>query len=171
MKTILFLLLSLALFSCQGGHKQDVKSTEETKHQIVDTASVYYINPLPLYFILGGDTVYTLVDGGLVFPIHTSAPDDPDLFIDLNNYVKKKVANAHLGKGSVDLVFIIDKEGYVRDVTVEKSAKESGANPNVAARMDSIACKVIANLPRFTAPATRKGKSVNFLKRWTVRFE
>ena len=163
MKTIFFLLLSLALFSCQGGHKQDIKSAEEIKHQIVDTASVYYINPLPLYFILRGDTVYTLVDGGLVFPIHTSAPDDPDLSIDLRNYVKKKVADTHLGKGSVDLVFIIDKEGYVRDVTIEKSARENGASPNVAARMDSIACKVITNLPRFTAP--------NFLKRWTVRFE
>ena len=159
MKTIFF-LLSLALLSCQGGRKQDIQSAEGTKHQIVDTASVYYVNPLPLYFILKGDTVYTLVDGGPVFPIHTSAPDNPDLFIDLNNYVKKPV----------DLVFIIDKEGYIRDVTIKKSARENGAAPNVAARMDSIACKVIAELPRFT-PATRDGKAVNFLKSWTVRFK
>ena len=169
MKTIFF-LLSLALLSCQGGRKQDIQSAEGTKHQIVDTASVYYVNPLPLYFILKDDTVYTLVDGGPVFPIHTSAPDNPDLFIDLNNYVKKQVADVHLGKGAVDLVFIIDKEGYVRDVTIKKSARENGAAPNVAARMDSIACKVIAELPRFT-PATRDGKAVNFLKSWTVRFK
>ena len=101
----------------------------------MDTASVYYVNPLPLYFILKGDTVYTLVDGGPVFPIHTSAPDNPDLFIDLNNYVKKQVSDVHLGKGAVDLVFIIDKEGYIRDVTIKKSARENGAAPNVAARM------------------------------------
>ena len=137
MKTIFF-LLSLALLSCQGGRKQDIQSAEGTKHQIVDTASVYYVNPL--------------------------------LFIDLNNYVKKQVSDVHLGKGAVDLVFIIDKEGYIRDVTIKKSARENGAAPNVAARMDSIACKVIAELPRFT-PATRDGKAVNFLKSWTVRFK
>ena len=85
--------------------------------------------------------------------------------------MQKKLADVHLGKGIVDVAFLIDKKGYVRQVIIEKSARENGASPNVAARMDSIACKVIANLPRFTVPATIKGKPVNFLKRWTVRFE
>ena len=167
MKTIFFLLLSLVLLSCQGGKKQNVQPTDTIKEDEF-IASVLYT--APPYYVIGKDTIYNYATDP-IFPVHTSDPENPLLSIDLKNYVQKKLADVHLGKGIVDVAFLIDKKGYVRQVIIEKSAEENGASPNVAARMDSIACKVIADLPRFTAPATRKGKPVNFLKRWTVRFE
>ena len=166
MKTVFFLLLSLALLSCQGRKKQNVQPVDTVKDEFI--ASVLYT--VPPYYVIGKDTIYNYATDP-VFPVHTSDPENPLLSIDLKNYVQKEIANVHLGKGMVDVAFLIDKEGYVRQVIIEKSAKENGASPNVADRMDSIAYKVIASLPRFTAPATQKGKPVNFLKRWTVRFE
>lgn len=106
MKTILFLLLSLVLFSCQGGKKQNVQPADTVKEDEF-IASVLYT--APPYYVIGKDTIYNYATDP-IFPVHTSDPENPLLSIDLKNYVQKKLADVHLGKGIVDVAFLIDKK-------------------------------------------------------------
>ena len=94
MKTILFLLLSLALLSCQGGKKQNVQSADTVKEDEF-IASVLYT--APPYYVIGKDTIYNYATDP-IFPVHTSDPENPLLSIDLKNYVQKKLADVHFRK-------------------------------------------------------------------------
>ena len=63
MKTF-FLLLSLALLSCQGGKKQNVQPTDTVKEDEF-IASVLYT--VPSYYVIGKDTIYNYATDPIFF--------------------------------------------------------------------------------------------------------
>lgn len=162
MRIVVFILLFLV--SCQGQRMQNelfagnmdtvqVKSSSKEKISVAGPAQ-----DLPLFEMIGNDTVYNYVYKRPIFSVHSpSASVDTDV----ENYVQNAVKDIHIGEGISYISFVVNKVGLPCHVSIVRSARNNVPDVGVAERMDSIACEVVSNMPYFI-PATVRGDIVNY---------
>lgn len=162
---MMFLYL-FALAACQSGQKPSKTLAVQTDTVQIDTAQSERKDPITIEnlpginapVIMDGDTVYTDVDTPPVF----SAGD-------LEDYLQETVRDIHLGEAIPIVMFVVSKAGYPCHVAIRRSANVFISDVQAAREIDSIACKLVRDLPRFT-PASLDGKLVNFQMVVAVRF-
>lgn len=165
--------LSLFLVSCQGQHTQNGLSAGDRDTVQVKSSSKEQISiagpaqDLPLFVMIGNDTVYNYVYERPVFSVHSpSASVDTDV----ENYVQNAVKDIHIGEGISYLSFVVNKVGLPRHVSIARSARNNVPDVEVAEKMDSIACEVVGNMPYFI-PATVRGNIVNYRMNTRIVFK
>ena len=163
---MMFLCL-FALAACQSGRKPNRTLAVQTDKLQKDTMQKERKEPIIVEnlpgidapVILDGDTVYTDVDTPPVF----SAGD-------LEDYLQEAVKDIHIGEAIPVVMFVVSKAGYPCHVTLRRSASVFISDAQAARKIDSIACKLVRDLPHFT-PASLNGKLVNDRMVVAVRFK
>ena len=163
---MMFLCL-FALAACQSGRKPNRTLAVQTDKLQKDTMQKERKEPIIVEnlpgidapVILYGDTVYTDVDTPPVF----SAGD-------LEDYLQEAVKDIHIGEAIPIVMFVVSKAGYPCHVAIRRSANVFISDIQTAQKIDSIACKLVQDLPRFT-PASLDGELVNHRMVVAVRFK
>ena len=166
MKLMMFLCL-FALAACQSGRKPNRTLAVQTDKLQKDTMQKERKEPIIVEnlpgidapVILDGDTVYTDVDTPPVF----SAGD-------LEDYLQEAVKDIHIGEAIPVVMFVVSKAGYPCHVAIRRSANVFISDIQTAQEIDSIACKLVRDLPHFT-PASLDGELVNHRMVVAVRFK
>ena len=163
---MMFLCL-FALAACQSGQKPNRRLAVQTDKMQKDTVQKERKEPITIEnlpginapVILYGDTVYTDVDTPPVF----SAGD-------LEDYLQEAVKDIHIGEAIPIVMFVVSKAGYPCHVTLRRSANVFISDIQTAQEIDSIACKLVRDLPHFT-PASLDEELVNHRMVVAVRFK
>ena len=161
MKLMMFLCM-LALAACQNQQKPNKTFMVQADTVPIERKEPITIENLPginAPVILDGDTVYTDVDTPPVF----SAGD-------LEDYLQEAVKDIHIGEAIPIVMFVVSKVGYPCHVTLRRSANVFISDIQTAQEIDSIACKLVRDLPHFT-PASLDGELVNHRMVVAVRFK
>lgn len=154
----------LALVACGGQRKSDKLFTRQIDTVWIgaDGKEPVTVESLPginAPVVMNGDTVYTNVDTPPVFSEG-----------DLNDYLQEAVKDIHVGEVVPIVMFVVSKAGYPCRVALRRSAKAFIPDSLIARKIDSIACGIVRNLPRFT-PASLNGELVNYSMVVAVRFK
>ena len=166
MKPMMFLCM-FALAACQSERKPNQTLAVQTGAIPKDTVQSERKDPITIEnlpginapVIMDGDTVYTDVDTPPVF----SAGD-------LEDYLQEAVKDIHIGEAIPVVMFVVSKAGYPCHVAIRRSANVFISDIQTAQKIDSIACKLVQDLPRFT-PASLDGELVNHRMVVAVRFK
>ena len=80
------------------------------------------------------------------------------------------VKDIHIGEAIPVVMFVVSKAGYPCHITLRRSANVFISDSQTAQEIDSIACKLVRDLPHFT-PASLDGELVNHRMVVAVRFK
>lgn len=172
MKTLTFLFL-FALMLCprQGKPSKEVVNKEDTtqtekpkkKKQVTIVGAGQF---LPLYVIMGNDTVYNYVAYRPKSLVDTTTSVDAGV----SRYIEESLKNIHIGEGISYVSYVVNKKGQSCHESILRSAKNNVFDAELAERMDSTACEIIRNMPPFIPARNKEGEFVNYRMYATIRF-
>lgn len=172
MKALAFLFL-FALILCPRQEKpskevvnrKDTTQTEKPKKkkQVTIVGAGQF---LPLYVVMGNDTVYNYVAYRPKSSVDTTTSVDAGV----NKYIEDTLKSIHIGEGISYVSYVVNKKGQPCHVSISRSAKNNVFDAELAERMDSTACEIIRNMPSFIPARNKEGEFVNYRMHAIIRF-